>query len=170
MTQQTQLRRGTKTEHSSFTGAVGEVTVEEDTKTLKVHDGSTVGGHRIGNYSLTLSKTTAQLADSASEDWTSSGVGSLATVLSVTTDRAAWLRVYSSSAARTADTRTSPGGTLPSAGTGFLLEVATTGAQTLTLAPPAWWATAGTVYCRVVNKSGSTAAIALSINLLVMEG
>ena len=41
---QIQLRQGTTTEHNSFTGAVGEVTVDTTNKTLRVHDGSTVGG------------------------------------------------------------------------------------------------------------------------------
>jgi hypothetical protein len=39
-----QLRRGTTSQHSSFTGAVGEVTVDTDKDTVVVHDGSTAGG------------------------------------------------------------------------------------------------------------------------------
>jgi hypothetical protein len=39
-----QLRRGTTTEHSTFTGLVGEVTVDTDKDTLVVHDGVTPGG------------------------------------------------------------------------------------------------------------------------------
>jgi len=39
-----QLRRGTTSQHSSFTGAVGEVTVDTDKDSLVVHDGSTQGG------------------------------------------------------------------------------------------------------------------------------
>ena len=39
-----QLRRGTQVQHSSFTGQVGEVTVDTTRKTLVVHDGVTVGG------------------------------------------------------------------------------------------------------------------------------
>lgn len=41
---QVQLRRGTSAQHSSFTGAVGEVTVDTTNKALRVHDGSTAGG------------------------------------------------------------------------------------------------------------------------------
>ena len=41
---QIQLRKGTATEHDTFTGADGEVTVDTTNKTLRVHDGSTVGG------------------------------------------------------------------------------------------------------------------------------
>ena len=38
------LRRGTTAQHSSFTGAAGEVTVDTDKETVVVHDGSTAGG------------------------------------------------------------------------------------------------------------------------------
>lgn len=41
---QIQLRQGTTTEHNTFTGAVGEVTVDTTKKTLVVHDGVTAGG------------------------------------------------------------------------------------------------------------------------------
>ncbi len=44
MALQIQLRRGTTTEHSSFTGAMGEVTVDTSKNTLVLHDGTTVGG------------------------------------------------------------------------------------------------------------------------------
>jgi hypothetical protein len=42
-----QLRGGTTSEHSSFTGAVREVTVDTTKDTLVVHDGSTAGGHAL---------------------------------------------------------------------------------------------------------------------------
>jgi microcystin-dependent protein len=45
------LRRGTDTEHSSFTGAEGEVTVDTTNDTLRVHDGSTAGGIRLAKFS-----------------------------------------------------------------------------------------------------------------------
>ena len=44
---QIQLRQGTTTEHNTFTGAVGEVTVDTTKDTLVVHDGVTVGGHPV---------------------------------------------------------------------------------------------------------------------------
>ena len=47
MAKQLQLRKGTATEHDTFTGANGEVTVDTTNKTLRVHDGSTVGGTRL---------------------------------------------------------------------------------------------------------------------------
>lgn len=44
MAKQLQLRKGTATEHNTFTGANGEVTVDTTNKTLRVHDGTTAGG------------------------------------------------------------------------------------------------------------------------------
>ena len=47
MAKRLQLRRGTTAQTNAFTGAVGEVTVDTDKKTVVVHDGVTVGGHPI---------------------------------------------------------------------------------------------------------------------------
>ena len=44
-----QLRKGTTTEHSTFIGADGEVTVDTTKKTLVLHDGKTAGGVTIAN-------------------------------------------------------------------------------------------------------------------------
>ena len=51
MATQVQFRRGSTSEHSSFTGAVGEVTVDTDLDTIRVHDGSLAGGVRIAKFS-----------------------------------------------------------------------------------------------------------------------
>jgi|TARA_B100000073_G_scaffold82788_1_gene63434 hypothetical protein len=47
MTTQIQRRRGTTTEHASFTGAVGEITIDTTKDTVVVHDGSVAGGHPL---------------------------------------------------------------------------------------------------------------------------
>ena len=44
MATQVQFRRGTTSQTSGFTGAIGEVTVNTDLNTTVVHDGSTAGG------------------------------------------------------------------------------------------------------------------------------
>ncbi len=44
MSRQIQIRRGTAAEHSNFTGAIGEITMDTTNKTLHVHDGVTPGG------------------------------------------------------------------------------------------------------------------------------
>ena len=46
---QIQLRQGTTTEHNTFKGAVGEVTVDTTKDTLVVHDGVTVGGFPVAS-------------------------------------------------------------------------------------------------------------------------
>ena len=47
MSTQLKLRRGTTAQHSTFTGAEGEVTVDTDKDTLVVHDGTTAGGKPV---------------------------------------------------------------------------------------------------------------------------
>lgn len=53
-----QFRRGTTTEHSSFTGLLGEVTVDTTKKTVVVHDGSTAGGFALALDGAATSTTT----------------------------------------------------------------------------------------------------------------
>ena len=48
-----QRRRGTTAQHSSFTGDVGEITVDLTDKTLRVHDGSTVTGVPLAKADMT---------------------------------------------------------------------------------------------------------------------
>ena len=47
MSTQLLLRRGTTAENNSFTGGVGELSVDNNTKNVRVHDGSTAGGFEI---------------------------------------------------------------------------------------------------------------------------
>jgi hypothetical protein len=46
------LRRGTDTQHSTFTGAEGEVTVNTTNDSLHVHDGTTAGGTELAKADL----------------------------------------------------------------------------------------------------------------------
>jgi len=50
-----QIRRGTATQNTSFTGAAGELIYTTDDKKLHVHDGSTAGGTIVsgGNGDIT---------------------------------------------------------------------------------------------------------------------
>ena len=45
-----QFRRGSAAQNDAYTGASGEITVDTTNKTLRVHDGSTAGGTRLGKY------------------------------------------------------------------------------------------------------------------------
>ena len=42
-----QRRRGTTTQHSTFTGLAGEITIDTTKNTVVVHDGSTAGGYPL---------------------------------------------------------------------------------------------------------------------------
>tara|TARA_B110000902_G_scaffold162248_1_gene185624 strand:+ start:3665 stop:6664 length:3000 start_codon:yes stop_codon:yes gene_type:complete len=58
-----QFRRGTTAQHSSFTGLVGEITVDTDLDTLRVHDGSTAGGSRLAKYSEVVAAATGDITE-----------------------------------------------------------------------------------------------------------
>lgn len=62
MAKQIQLRRGTSAQNDTFTGAIGEVTVDTTNKTLRVHDGTNAGGTKVVVLSGGLIPT-AQLPD-----------------------------------------------------------------------------------------------------------
>jgi hypothetical protein len=47
MSTQIQRRRGTTAEHASFTGAIGETTIDTDKEVVVVHDGTQVGGYPL---------------------------------------------------------------------------------------------------------------------------
>jgi hypothetical protein len=61
------LRRGTTTQHNTFTGAEGEITVDTTKDTAVVHDGTTAGGHPLLRQDLSNlpagSVTSTHLAD-----------------------------------------------------------------------------------------------------------
>lgn len=50
---QLQVRRGTANQHTTFTGASGELTLDTTNNSLHVHDGSTPGGHESAKANLT---------------------------------------------------------------------------------------------------------------------
>jgi len=52
MATQLQMRRGTQSEHTSFTGAEGEVSVNTTNESLHVHNGSAAGGFELARADL----------------------------------------------------------------------------------------------------------------------
>lgn len=64
MATQVQIRRGTTAGHSSFTGAVAELTFDTDLKTIRAHDGSTAGGIVLARAS-DINTAVSNLIDSA---------------------------------------------------------------------------------------------------------
>ena len=79
MSKRVQLRRGTATQHNTFTGSDGEVTVDTTNKTLKVHDGTTVGGTALAKVSqlpASASATTQGLIEIATQTEVNAGTDS----------------------------------------------------------------------------------------------
>ena len=61
------LRRGTTSQHGSFTGAEGEVTIDTDKETAVVHDGSTAGGHALAKENM-VNVSSASIAGRFADD------------------------------------------------------------------------------------------------------
>ena len=92
-------------------------------------------------------------------------------LMKIETSHAAWVTLYTSTSARTADASRSET-TDPTPGSGVLAEVITAGAATQLITPATVCfndSGVGTTYAKVVNKSGSTANISVTITYLQLE-
>jgi len=94
-------------------------------------------------------------------------------LLKIEVDRAAWVTVYTSSAARSADTSRDID-TDPLPGSGVLAEIITTGAETQVLTPAVIGfndeaTPVNTIYLKVVNRSGSTGTVTVDLTALKLE-
>jgi hypothetical protein len=132
--------------------------------------GTVSGG---GTTRTTAAVTSSSLADGANENLTITGTGKAGQLLAVEVDQAAWITVYCSQAARTADA-----GRLetedPSPGSGVLAEIITTGAQQITMTPAVNYfnfeaVPADEVYIKVVNKSGASNTITATLSIVPVE-
>ena len=92
-------------------------------------------------------------------------------LMKIQTTHAAWVTLYSSTSARTSDASRVET-TDPTPGSGVLAEVITTGAQTQMITPATVCfneAATGTTYVKIVNKSGSTANVGVTLTYLQLE-
>lgn len=64
-----QMRRGTAAENDNFTGLLGEVTVDTDTMTLRVHDGRTLGGVALARADAVPTGGNIDLTTVPDEKW-----------------------------------------------------------------------------------------------------
>ena len=79
MTTAVQRRRGTTTEHASFTGLEGEISVNTTKDTLVVHDGSTAGGFELARADGSNFVATSVDINGGSIDGTTIGASSAST-------------------------------------------------------------------------------------------
>jgi hypothetical protein len=120
----------------------------------------------------TAAGTTSSLNDGQTGPINITGYKSYA-LFKIQTSAAAWVRIYVSEAARIADASRLEG-VDPAPSSGVIAEVITTGAETVLISP----STIGfnnespvttNIPVRVTNKSGSTAAITVTLTLLQLE-
>jgi hypothetical protein len=116
--------------------------------------------------------TTGSLADAAEADLDITGFKSYA-LLTITTDRAARVRLYVSAATRTADASRAEG-VDPTSDAGVIAEVITTGAETVIISPGAYGfnlesSPTTNIPCRVTNKSGGASTVQVDLNVLQLE-
>jgi hypothetical protein len=119
-----------------------------------------------------VSATTTSLANGASANLTITGFRSYA-LLKLQTSAAAWVTLYVDTNSRSNDTAREET-TDPQPGSGVVAEAITTGSQTILFTP----STIGfnndstptqNIYAKVVNKSGSTAAITVTLSIIQLE-
>ena len=122
-----------------------------------------------------FSQATSSIADGAVDNIQIAAFKTFA-LLKVQTSAAAWVTLYKDSSSRSADSGRNET-TDPLPGSGVLAEVITTGAQTVAITPGVFgWnddgpGTPGAItYAKVVNKSGSTQAITVTITAVKLEG
>jgi len=130
-----------------------------------------VGSNQLG-VRTDVSQTTGSIANDAAANIQFAGFKSY-TLYEVQTSHAAWVTLYVNPATRTADA-SRPITSDPASGSGVIAEVVTSGAQTKLITP----ATIGfnydnpvntTIYAKVVNKSGSTQNITVTLTILQLE-
>ena len=139
-------------------------------------DGSTITSNGSGvistpvNTRSTSSATSNSLANDASGTFTIPGFKGYM-LYSIQTSHAAWVVLYTSNAARTADSaREETTDPLPNAG--VVAEVITTGAETIVVSPAVVGFNTDAltdIPIKITNKSGSTQSITVTLTLLKME-
>jgi len=115
---------------------------------------------------------TISLADGAEADLDITGFKSY-TLMTITTDKAARVRLYVNAATRTADAARAEG-IDPTSDAGVIAEVITTGAETVIISPGAIGfnlesSPTTNIPCRVTNKSGSTGTVQVGLDILQLE-
>ena len=134
------------------------------------------GNHASAGYLTGLpSRTTSQVSQSISSN--ASANVSFTTpktyaLLSIQTNVAAWVTLYSDTTSRTNDASRSET-TDPTPGSGVLAEVITTGSATQLITPGTICFNSGAsnvTYAKIVNKSGGTTTVTVTLTYVQLEG
>ena len=124
-----------------------------------------------GLQSRTTSQITNSIAAGASANNTFSTPSAYA-LMKIETSHAAWVTLYSDTTSRTNDASRSED-TDPTPGSGVLAEVITTGAVTQLITPGVFCfnsSPTNATYAKVVNKSGATNNITVTLTYVKLEG
>ena len=73
MATQVQFRRGTTSQNNAFAGAQGELTIDTEQWTIRIHDGTTPGGKQVPT--LTATQTFTNKTMSTNSVWNGTAVG-----------------------------------------------------------------------------------------------
>ena len=135
-------------------------------------DGSNLTGISLSSSRTSANATTGSIANNASANITIAAAKTYA-LLKIQTSAAAWVTLYTDSTSRSNDSSRNET-TDPTPGSGVIAEVITTGAATQIMTPGLiGWNNDGTVstnvYAKVVNKSGSTGTITVTLHYVTIE-
>mgnify|MGYP000633796865 CR=1 FL=1 len=131
------------------------------------------GGGGSGAVRVTETETTSSIANGSSASVQFATLGKSFSLQKVTVDKQCWVRIYSDTAARTADATRSQG-TDPADGSGVIAEIISTtaGTQVFKMTPAiiGWLDNSETtVPVAVQNNSGSTGTVTVTIDALKLE-
>jgi hypothetical protein len=134
--------------------------------------GTVSGGGGSLQSRSNISATTASLANAATGNLTITGYKGYM-LYKIQTSAAAWVRIYTDIASRTADGSRLEG-VDPAPGAGVIAEVITTGAQTILVSPGALGFSNETspdtnIQLAVTNKSGGTTTITVTLTVVQLE-
>lgn len=117
MATQVQFRRGTTSQNNAFTGAIAELTVDTEAKTLRLHDGSTAGGGAIV-ATLAGTQTFTNKTHSTNSVWNGTVIGLVYGGTGSSITAAAGAIVFSTSSGLGVTAAGTSGQVLTSSGTG----------------------------------------------------
>ena len=155
----------------SYNDLIDKPFIPTDINELDDEDNLLMGGSGLTSRSI-ASGTTVSIANGATSNLTIQGFKGYV-LYKIETSAAAWVRLYTSSAARTADGARFEG-VDPAPGAGVIAEVITTGADIVLISP----GTIGfndeaepttNIELAVTNKSGSSAEITVSLTIVKIE-